>query len=406
MNTHSSASGTRAEALFLAPELPYPSIGGGPQRSASLLEYLASRYAVHAIVFRSAEDPEPARIFPPGLVSRLDTIDLPYHSKAPPARLVRNTLRAIRARPPLMDRFSGFERQLSLLLAGRQYELALVEHFWCAPYVQQISPHAKRVIVDLHNIESVWHESLAAHETPLRAAALKRFAAAVRREERKLLPRFDAILAPSREDADRVRSLAPGASITVYPNALREIAAPERHEREEIVFSGNLQYAPNMEAVRFFRDRIWPALRVRPRLKWKIVGKHPEAIRALVEGDPRVELTGFVNDAIGELAASQVAVVPLLSGSGTRIKILEAWAAATPVVSTAVGAEGLGASAEHLLVADDADAFAAATARLLDSPVERRRIGLAGRRLFEHSYTWPAAWKCLGTLLETALPPA
>jgi glycosyltransferase involved in cell wall biosynthesis len=406
MNTPDSASDTRAEALFLAPEVPYPPIGGGPLRSASLLEYLAGRYAVHAIVFRTTEDGDPARALPPGLVSRLDVIDLPYHSKAPPARLVRNAVRAIRGRPPLLDRFSGFEDQLSPLLEGRKYDLALVEHFWCAPYVQQIKLHAKRVIVDLHNIESVWHERLAAHESLLRAAALRRFAGAARRQERKLLPGFDAILVASSEEAGRVRALAPGAPITVYPNALREVAVPERHEREEIVFSGNLEYAPNIEAIRFFRDRIWPALRPRPRLKWRIIGKNPDAVRALVGGDPRIELSGFVKDAIRELADSQVAVVPLLSGSGTRLKILEAWAAATPVVSTSLGAEGLGASAEHLSLADDPDAFAAATARLLDSPAERRKMGLAGRRLFEQSYTWPVAWKCLGTLLETVPPPA
>jgi glycosyltransferase involved in cell wall biosynthesis len=255
--------------------------------------------------------------------------------------------------------------------------------------------------LDLHNIESIWHKSLAVHEDIVRAAALKWFAAAARRLERELLPQFDGILTASPQEAERVRALAGGARITVYPNALPEIAAPERLEREEIAFSGNLEYPPNIEAVRFFRDRIWPALRSRPGLKWKIVGKNPEAIRGLVAGDPRIECTGFVKDAVRELAASQIAVVPLLSGSGTRVKILEAWAAATPVVSTSLGAEGLGTSGEHLLVADQPDAFAAAILRLLDSPSERRRLGSAGRQLFEQRYTWPAAWKCLGSLLET-----
>lgn len=410
MNKPSGASVTKPDALFLSPEAPYPPIGGGPLRSASLLEYLARRYTVHAIVFRAPGDPDPGRAIPPGRIARLDILKLPQHSKGAAARLVRNALRAARARPPLMDRFAGFERSLSLLLEGRKYELALVEHFWCAPYLRQIRQHSKRVILDLHNIESTWHQSLAVHERALRAAALRRFAAAARRLERELLPQFDGILAASPQEADRVRALAPGARVTVYPNALPEIAAPERLEREEIAFSGNLEYVPNIEAVRFFRDRIWPALRSRPGLKWKIVGKNPETIRRLVDGDPRVEVTGFVKDAVRELAAAQIAVVPLLSGSGTRVKILEAWAAATPVVSTSFGAEGLGISGEHLLLADDPHGFAAAITRLLDSPAERRRLGSAGRRLFEQRYTWKAAWECLGTLLETGLetgpPPA
>jgi len=405
MNKPSSASGARPDALFLSPEAPYPPIGGGPLRSASLIEYLARHYSVHAILFRAPEDPDPGQAIPSGRIARLDILDLPHHSKATAARVARNTLRAIQARPPLMDRFAGFERPLSRLLQGRKYELAMVEHFWCAPYIRQIRRHSQRVILDLHNIESSWHESLAVHEDILRASALKWFAAAARRLERELLPQFDGILATSAQEAERVRALAGGARITVYPNALPEIAVPERLEREEIAFSGNLEYPPNIEAVRFFRDRIWPALRSRPGLKWKIVGKNPEAIRSLVSRDSRIELTGPVEDAIAALASSQVAVVPVLSGSGTRVKILEAWAAATPVVSTSLGAEGLSDAGEHLVVADDPREFAAAVSGLLDSPSERRRLGCAGRRLFEQRYTWPAAWKCLGKLFETGLPP-
>ncbi len=405
MNKPSSVFEARPEALFLSPEAPYPPIGGGALRSASLVEYLARNYNVHAILFRAPGDPDPRPAIPSGRIGRLDILDLPHHSKATPARVARNALRAMRARPPLLDRFAGFERPLSHLLEGRKYELAMLEHFWCAPYVRQIRAHSQRVILDLHNIESSWHASLAVHQDVLRAAALKRFAGAAWRLERELLPQFDGILAASPQDAERVRALAGGARIAVYPNALPEIAAPERLEREEIAFSGNLEYPPNIEAVKFFRDRIWPELRSRPGLKWKIVGKNPEAIRSLVAGDPRIELTGPVEDAIAALASSQVAVVPVLSGSGTRVKILEAWAAATPVVSTSLGAEGLSDAGEHLVVADDPREFAAAVLRLLDSPYERRRLGCAGRRLFEQRYTWPAAWKCLGNWLETGLPP-
>ena len=398
MNKLSGASQTRRKALFLSPEAPYPAIGGGPLRSASLLEYMRRDHAVHAIVFRQPGDPDPRSAFPP--VERLDVLDLPYHSKRAAARIRRNLLRAIRGRPPLIDRFAGFEHALSALLEGRHYDLAIVEHFWCAPYIGLMRKHSTRTILDLHNIESAWHESLARSERGLRAAALTRFASAARRLERDLLPQFDDILVASPQEADRVRGLAPEARITVYPNALPETPAPKRLEREEVVFSGNLEYAPNVQAIRFFRDHIWPSLRVRPGLKWKIVGKNPEAVRKLVDGDPQIELTGFVKDAVAELAASQVAVVPLLSGSGTRVKILEAWAAETPVVSTSLGAEGLG-TREHLRIADCPSDFVAAISGLLDSPAERRRLGMAGRKLFEQRYTWPAAWRCLDKSFET-----
>jgi glycosyltransferase involved in cell wall biosynthesis len=131
-------------------------------------------------------------------------------------------------------------------------------------------------------------------------------------------------------------------------------------------------------------------------LRWKILSQNPGPIRGLVASDPRIELTGFVDDAVAVLAQSQVAIVPLLAGSGTRIKILEAWAARTPIVSTTLGAEGLECrDREHLLLADDPEKFITAVSELLALPDDRARIGAAGRRLYEERYTWQAAWEAL-----------
>ncbi|HLG95758.1 MAG TPA: glycosyltransferase family 4 protein [Bryobacteraceae bacterium] len=395
MNKPSSASATRPEALFLSPESPYPPIGGGPLRSASLLEYLSCYHTVDLVTFSEAGQPDPSAAIPPGKVRRADAVALPYHSRRMAARLMRNARRALRAAPPLVDRFSGFDGRVESLLEGRRYELGIIEHFWCAGYVQLVRARAKQVVLDLHNIESLWHESLAVGQSPFRAAALRRFATAARRLEQKLWPQFDVILVASEHDASRVRPLARGSQVVVYPNALPEIPLPAKIEREEIVFSGNLEYEPNIEAIRYFRRNMWPLLRFRPGLKWRIIGKNPGSVRALVSADSRIELSGPVSDAVTELARSQVAVVPVLSGSGTRLKILEAWAAATAVVSTTFGAEGLGQAGEHLLVGDNPRDFAALVLRLLDSPEERRRLGSAGRQLYEQSYTWPAAWQRL-----------
>ena len=401
MDTLDSGSGKRADALFLSPEAPYPAIGGGPLRSASILEYLARRYRVHAVVFHQADEPDPAAAMPPGRLHRLDVLELPRHSKRPLARATRNAVRMLRNRPPLVDRFSGFEERLLKLLSAHEYEIAVVEHFWCAPYVEQVRARARRVILDLHNVESTWHASFANNEDFGRRIALQRFAAAATILERKWLPEFESILVTSRADAERVRGLAGRANICVYPNALPDIPQPARLEQHEIVFSGNLEYVPNISAIRFFKQSIWPVVRSRwPQLRWRIIGKNAGAIRELVEGDSRIELTGFVEDAVAELAKAQVAVVPLLSGSGTRVKILEAWAAGTPVVTTTIGVEGLECEdGKQVLMTDDATRFANAVSRLLESPEERRRVGSAGRRIFEERYTWPAAWKLLDSLV-------
>jgi len=389
---------TRPNALFLSPEAPYPLTGGGPLRSASLLEYLSRRYAVHAIVFRQPGDPDPAQAMPPGRVERLDVVDLPFHSRHGFSRAVRNANRLVRGAPPLVDRFSGFAGAIAAAIGENHYEVAIIEHFWCAPYLPQIRAHAKQVILDLHNIESAWHDSVAASSGPGRAWALRRFATASVALERKWLPRFDLILATSAADAAIVRQIAENVPVTLYPNALPEIAAPSRrHEAEQIVFSGNLEYSPNILGIQFFAKSIWPSLRSRwPKLRWKIVGKNPAGVARLVEGDSRIVLTGFVEEAITVLAGARVAIVPLLSGSGTRVKILEAWAAGTPVVSTSIGAAGLeGVNGEHFLIADDPGQFEDAVSRLLASAPDRVRLGAAGRQLFEQRYTWPAAWRSL-----------
>ncbi len=387
----------RPEALFLTPESPYPSIGGGPLRAASLLEYLIQHYTVDVVVFRQPGESDPREVFPAGKVREIHVLDLPLHSKSRPARAGRNGLRFLRNRPPLLDRFSGFDSSLEGVVLGRQYDLGVVEHFWCAPYLRQLRAACRKLVLDLHNIESVWHHRLANTSTALPALAHKRFAAAYRRLERNLLPQYDHVLVTSAADRNLVTPFTAPNTVTIYPNALPHTPLPPRAEQFSIVFSGNLEYEPNIAAVRFFCAKIWPVLRERwPGLIWEIIGKNPQAITRIVAGDAGIHLTGPVPDAVSAIARSQVAVVPLLAGSGTRLKILEAWAAGTPVVSTTLGAEGLDyVAGETLLIADDPPLFAGKISNLLESSQERNRISQAGRQLYESSYTWQAAWTSL-----------
>jgi glycosyltransferase involved in cell wall biosynthesis len=388
----------KRRALFVAPEAPYPLHGGGALRAASLLEYLARCYTVDAIVFHT---PGGRVELPSGLVERLDTIELPWHSKTGAARALRNCRRLIGGRPPLIDRFGGFDERIGAILADRRfYDLAVLEHFWCAPYHARIAPRAKRTVLDLHNIESEWHEGCGRVAGWLHAAAHRRFARAAAGLER----RFSLLLAASVEDAARAGALAPRASIAVYPNTIPYIEQPSRSEEEVIAFSGTLDYEPNRTAVRYFAESIWPILRERlPKLRWLLIGRNPDAVARYTSGDPRVETTGAVADAIPQLARAKAAVVPLLSGSGTRLKIIEAWAAGTPVVSTLLGAEGLPARhGENILLADGARSFAEAVVGLFASSAERERIAAAGRRAYERELTWNAAWQALDAALARA----
>jgi glycosyltransferase involved in cell wall biosynthesis len=226
---------------------------------------------------------------------------------------------------------------------------------------------------------------------------MRRFAAACRRLEYRLLPQFSLLLVPSEADKVETVQVAPLVRSFVVPNTIPFVARPQAEKVDDIVFSGNLDYHPNISAVRFFRDSVWPILCQRwPNLKWRIIGRNHERLRELFSGDDRIRFTGPVEDAIAEMASARAAVVPVLAGSGTRVKIIEAWAAALPVISTAIGAEGLcGVPGEHLLIADDAADFARTVSSILEFPTLAKTLGDNGRMLYETDLTWDAAWRRL-----------
>ena len=356
-------------ALFLTPEEPKIGAGGGGLRSASLLAYLEKKYDVQTVTF-----------------------SLRPHSKSSAARVWRNTIRLARGSPPLFDRFSGYENQLAAAVSGR-YAVGVVEHFWCASYALLLGTCCDRLVLDLHNIESELARTHARAARWPASWASARFAESYQRLERIWLPQYDLVLTASEEDRRRINH----PQVRVFPNAVPEIPRPSVPEANAIVFSGNLEYHPNVEAVRWFRTRIWPRVRERmPGIEWRLLGANPSGVAAFTGGDRRIRVVGPVDDAVAHLAEAKVCIVPLLSGSGTRFKILEAWAAGRAVVSTTLGAEGLGArDGEHLILADDPDAFAEAVVRLLsDSPL-RARLGDAGWGLYHDRFTWPAAWRKL-----------
>ena len=318
-------------------------------------------------------------------------IGLPHHSKSLPARVVRNLSRAVRGVPPLVDRFSGFERSIEDAIGLLRFDVGVVEHFWCAGYVGLLRRFCGRLILNLHNVESVLLERQAGLLPFPARMVFQRFASKCAALEHDLLPRFDTVLVTSEQDRECI-----GTGV-VYPNAVPWVPFPTVPKQAEIAFSGNMEYEPNHTAVRWFLRDVWPQLRMRhPELRWRLIGRGEAAVRTLVAGDDRILLSGPVDDAVAELARAQLAVVPVLAGSGTRIKIIEAWAAGLPVVSTTIGAEGLpGTAGEHLLIADTAGDFLAAVEQVLSHSDLRQRLASNGRLLYEQQLTWTAAWKAL-----------
>ena len=211
------------------------------------------------------------------------------------------------------------------------------------------------------------------------------------------MPAFSMLLVSSDEDARALSGLTGASKVAVCPNTIPLVVLPNRKKANEIVFSGNLEYHPNISAILHFHRDIWPLLRDRwPGLTWRLIGKNHEKIKRRLAGDARIRVTGPVEDAVFELASAKLAVVPLLSGSGTRIKIIEAWAAGLPVVSTTLGAEGLPCRhGEHILIANSPAQFAEAVSSVLASSELSNRLARNGRKLYEEQLTWDSAWRTL-----------
>ena len=383
---------------MLAPEAPYPLHGGGAYRTASLLNYFA-RFADLVLIFFS-EGGQPA-LLPPGLVRKQFVIPLPVHGKGKVERYLRNARRAIMGVPPLTDRLGGLGPAIRRAIQHTHYDLGVVEHSWCAPYVAELSDVCSTTVLDLHNVESVLHQRCATASRGLIAAGHKRFANMSEKLEARLLPRYSLVLATSERDKATARAIAPNARIAVYPNSIPWVESPQVAVQPVIAFSGNFEYHPNIDALRFLLGEVWPEIRKRrPELRLKLVGRGSEFFAA-----PSIETTGPVEDALRELATAEVVIAPLRIGSGTRIKILEAWASGRPVVATPLAAEGLSARDNmDICLATTAVEMADAVDRLLGDPDRSKRIAAAGRLRFESDYTWEAAWRALELIPQLALP--
>ncbi|HSG80198.1 MAG TPA: glycosyltransferase, partial [Acidimicrobiia bacterium] len=170
-----------------------------------------------------------------------------------------------------------------------------------------------------------------------------------------------------------------------------------------LLWLGGFDWPPNAEGMRWFLDHVWPLLESEPEIQLDVVGAHPPADIA-DRADSRVRIHGFVDDISTVKARADVLVAPLLAGSGVRVKVVEALAAGMPVVTTPKGLEGLTAEAgRDLLVASDAEGFAAAIGRLHRSVDLRRALGLAARDYIASTHAPEAVAPIKAAALESAV---
>jgi glycosyltransferase involved in cell wall biosynthesis len=379
--------------LFVTSFLPYPTGGGSAMRASIALEVLSSHFSVivvHPEVWASREG-----IFHDDWVRA--------HSAAF-FRIQPHRVQDIR---PLVEDFLTGEpgdAQLDVVYAFRQVVAPLAINCFNAA-----GSRPRVTILDLDDDECARNEQFAPlHEAAGEAAV----AAKIRAEIPKmnlfrtiLMPRFNHLLLASEEDCKTLRSRHPAHSFVHVPNAVRTPESPaagvNRNPRS-ILFVGSLDYLPNEDAVAFFARSILPLIREQDdRMTFRIVGVGQSESIVAVRSLPGVNLIGVVPDLAPEYASAGMLVVPLRAGSGTRIKILEAFQHRTPVVSTTKGAEGLAVTnGEHLLIADTPEELAAACLRLsTDDDLCRRLSDNAHAWVVQH-HSIDTVRRILGECLE------
>jgi glycosyltransferase involved in cell wall biosynthesis len=400
----------RILVLSDTPPSPDGNTGGG-QRSFHLMRRLASEHEFTIAYVNWANQPEP--ITSPQNPFHLIRLPVPPGSTTPqPFFGSRNARRWREWRHALFDpmpyflygrRQMALQKTLSKLITEQHAD---VIHAIGLPMLFEISDLSGNVLADLHDVVSKMVRRQ--WETRGRITyAIQRWLECKKLEgiESRQLTQARAVVTVSKPDQQAIKRIAPGALVYVVPIcADLDYFRPDdtAEEPATLVFTGTMNYWPNVEALPYFCSEILPRVRqLVPEVKLLIVGADPAAeIRALA--NDHVMITGTVPDVRPYMSRASIAVVPLKNGGGARNKIVEAWAMQRGVVSTSVGAEGLdGEDRKHWWIADDATAFANAIIDLIRQPELRRRLGENGRQLVEKQYSFAAAAQKLNDIYHS-----
>ena len=379
------------EVLFLCPWLPWPLNSGGKIRTFNLIESVRPWANVHV---RAVLEPDQGQAEVDALSPHCASL------KAYPRERAGALMRLTHSKMERWFHSPALVADVRRELLERDYDLVHVDellHARILPKAGEGAAARRRppVVQHHHKLDTVFAERINANR-----GLQKHFDAwKLHRLERESAGRHAHHLLCSPGDADILRGRYPDIRCSVvqsgydpgyfHPLADDDGAALAR-DPAHLVFVGSMDYGPNIGALTgFVRDVLPRIVAVRPDVRLSIVGRNPvPEIRALA--DERVEVTGGVPDVRPWLARATAMVVPLVIGGGTRLKIVEAMGMDCPVVSTTVGAEGLGLEHDReLLLADEPEAFAAACLELIDAPTDAAALAARARAYVEERLTWP-----------------
>ena len=354
---------------------PWPVLNGYSLRVAHLLEHLAAQWSITLIA--------PPIETLPSAIARHVPVELPTSGVTYPWRFDQTALRAT------LDRVvteAHFER--ALIFPG-------AEALW---FGRTDLPPAVVDIIDCNPLE-FWRGFLSYRDLRQRYRSLREILVATR-YARRMVRSYTATVCVGEADARWLRRIGGRDTVHVIPNGVEvPIHLTEESARPTLIFTGALDYQPNIEAVLFAARSIWPRIvAARPDARFVIAGRDPvPAIRALTN----LEIAANVPDMTQVLREAWVAIAPMRSGVGIKNKVLEAWACARPVVMSTLATNGLLVPPDHAsLVVTTADAMASAVLRLFDDADTRRKLGRSARENVQQHFTWAAAAARLDSLLR------
>ncbi len=400
---------TSINLLFLTPQLPYPPRQGTAIRNWGLIQHLALRG--HSITLLTFVTPGPTANAPELLAAceRVISIPMPQRSRADRLRTLFSS-HADLARRLWSDEFAS---ALTRLLHESEFDFVHIEGLEMAAYLTILKREASHLqfLYDAHNAEYLLQQRALRTDSrqPARWPAALYSALQVprlRQFEKEICQSVNAVMCVSSEDANALQKLFPALTPIVIPNGIDVEAYATFHASRppstfhlppstcRLVFTGKMDYRPNLDAALWFAREIFPQIRAaQPQAEFVVVGQQPpESLRKLSgHGQRGMVVTGAVDDVRPYIAEAAVYVAPLRMGGGTRFKLLEAMALARPIVSTHLGAEGFTIEAgREMALADSPVEFAEAVLALLNNPARAQALGVAGQAFVRASYDWEA----------------
>jgi glycosyltransferase involved in cell wall biosynthesis len=388
----------------------WPVDTGGKIRSFNILRHLARNHQVTLLSYYGGErDPQ----YETAIAQQLPGTHTIY-TAAPEGTVAQSidyVLRLPSAAPYAVKKFAHpkVRHEVARRLKDGSAEVAVCDFLSASLNFPEASPTP--VVLFQHNVETMlWRRMADTEKSGLRKLSYVIEARKMEAYETRTLRRFRHVIAVSHNDRKEMLGLAPGCTITVVPTGVDteqyQPAPSVAGGPPRIVFTGSMDWEPNIDAVEYFCQEIFPpVLTAFPQARFQIVGRNPHP-RVKKLASASVEVTGTVPSVADYLRDATVVIVPLRIGGGTRLKIFEAMAMKKALISTSIGAEGLDVtSGKDCLLADDAQTFAAAILAVLRDPALRRTYednaaALAAR------YDWSQISKRFADALDEAVNEA